>query len=189
MVEETERRGLLSRFFPRASPPVASALPDAPGPAAWADNNQRPVHSLVTKVVRASDCLIVTGYQDFLSSLAYLIDTVGGIGDRPAGSIRMVFGTNTDSSRQIGARGRPVAEEARAFFLGAHGLSVGDLADLRAVLAIEAIERGTISLRVFDPDVAQKVVGRRPPMLHAKLVIGDGHALSGSANFSNGGLR
>ena len=56
-------------------------------------------------------------------------------------------------------------------------------------LAIEAIERGTIALRVFDPDIAQEVVGRRPPMLHAKLVIGDGHALSGSSNFSNGGLR
>lgn len=189
MLEAAERRGLLSRFFPRASQPVSSAPPEALAQSDWADNNQRPVHSLVTKVMRASDCLIVTGYQDFLSSLAYLIDTVGGIGDRPAGSIRMVFGTNTDSSRQVGARGRPVAEEARAFFLGAQGLSVGDLADLRAVLAIEAIERGTISLRVFDPDVAQSVVGRRPPMLHAKLVIGDGHALSGSANFSNGGLR
>lgn len=189
MPADAERRGLLSRFFPRTAQPVSSPLPDASGPSDWADNNQRPVHSLVTKVVRASDCLIVTGYQDFLSSLAYLIDTVGGIGDRSPGSIRMVFGTNTDSSRQIGARGRPVAEEARAFFLGAQGLSVGDLADLRAVLAIEAIERRTISLRVFDPDVAQGVVGRRPPMLHAKLVIGDGHALSGSANFSNGGLR
>jgi len=189
MLEAPERRGLLSRFFPRGSPPASAGAPEGQSQSAWADNHKRPVHSLVTKVLRASDCLIVTGYQDFLSSLAYLIETVGGIGDRPAGSIRMVFGTNTDSSRQVGARGRPAAEEARAYFLGSQGLSVGDLADLRAVLAIEAIERGTIALRVFDPDIAQRVVGRRPPMLHAKLVIGDGHALSGSSNFSNGGLR
>ncbi len=119
MNQDTERKGLLSRLFPRPVPPSSVAPPNVQGLAPWADNNERPVHSLVTKVVRASDCLIVTGYQDFLSSLAYLIDTVGGIGDRPAGSIRMVFGTNTDSTRQIGTRGRPVAEEARAFFLGA----------------------------------------------------------------------
>lgn len=103
MLEEAERRGLLSRFFPRASQAASPTVPEAPSPSDWADNNQRPVHSLVTKVLRASDCLIVTGYQDFLSSLAYLIDTVGGIGDGPAGSIRMVFGTNTCGFREIGA--------------------------------------------------------------------------------------
>lgn len=122
MTQETERKGLLSRFFPRPAPPSTLAPLNVQRLEPWADNNKRPVHSLVTKVLRASDCLIVTGYQDFLSSLAYLIDTVGGIGDRPNGSIRMVFGTNTDSSWQIGTRGRPVAEEARAFFLGAQGL-------------------------------------------------------------------
>lgn len=57
------------------------------------------------------------------------------------------------------------------------------------ILAIEAIERGIIALRVYDPDLAQPLVGRRPPMLHAKLVVGHDHALSGSSNFSNGGLR
>ncbi|MGI3211851.1 phospholipase D family protein [Roseovarius tibetensis] len=188
-MEEKERRGLLSRFFPRSAPADATGPYEELGSNGWADNHRHPVHSLVKNVLQNEACLIVTGYQDFLSSLAYLIENVDGLNDRPAESIRMVFGTNTDSSRRVGPSGRPVAEEARAHFLGSRGFSVEDLADLRAILAIDAIERGIISLRVFDPDIAQSVIGRRPPMLHAKLVIGGVHALSGSSNFSNGGLR
>jgi hypothetical protein len=104
-----------------------------------------------------------------------LIETVEDLNDRPAGTIRIVFGTNTDSSRRVGGTGGPVAEAARAHFLDARGFAIEDLADLRAILAVDAIARSHL--------------GRRPPMLHTKLVIGGGLALSGSANFSNGGLR
>lgn len=184
-----ERSGFLSRFFPRTTPAPSMVSTDASGPQVWADNHRHPVHALVRNVLQEDACLIVTGYQDFLSSLTYLIENVENLNDRPAGSIRMVFGTNTDSSRTLGRAGQPVAEEARAYFLGSRGFAVDDLADLRAILAIEAIERGIIALRVYDPDLAQPLVGRRPPMLHAKLVVGHDHALSGSSNFSNGGLR
>lgn len=179
----------MSRFFPRTTPAPSTVSTDASGPQVWADNHRHPVHALVRNLLQEDACLIVTGYQDFLSSLTYLIENVENLNDRPAGSIRMVFGTNTDSSRTLGRAGQPVAEEARAYFLGSRGFAVDDLADLRAILAIEAIERGIIALRVYDPDLAQPLVGRRPPMLHAKLVVGHDHALSGSSNFSNGGLR
>lgn len=179
----------MSRFFPRTTPASTVGSTEPPGPQFWADNHRHPVHALVRNVLQEDACLIVTGYQDFLSSLAYIIENAANLSDRPAGSIRMVFGTNTDSSRTLGRAGQPVAEAARTYFLGSRGFAVDDLADLRAILAIEAIERGIIALRVYDPDIAQPLVGRRPPMLHAKLVIGHDHALSGSSNFSNGGLR
>lgn len=185
---DSKQRGLLSRFFPRATSATATPRSDPANPADWADNHEHPVHALVAKALCGNATLLVTGYQDFLSSLAYLIATVDDLHNRPAGAIRLVFGTNTDSSRRFSGVGRPVAEEARTHFLGSRGLAVDDLADLQAILAIDAIERGIIALRVYDPEVAQARLGRRPPLLHAKLIIGDDHVLSGSANFSNGGL-
>lgn len=186
---DQERKGFLSRFFLRTKSAAASGPDEATPPSFWADNHRRPVHALVGRALRGSAALVVTGYQDFLSSLAYLIETVEDLNDRPAGAIRMVFGTNTDSTRRIAGAGQPVADEARAHFLGSRGFAVEDLADLRAILAIDAIERGIIALRVYDSEIARSQLGRRPPLLHAKLILGDGYALSGSANFSNGGLR
>lgn len=92
----------MSRFFPPTTPAPSMVSTDASGPQVWADNHRHPVHALVRNVLQEDACLIVTGYQDFLSSLAYLIGNVNNLGDRPAGSIRMVFGTNTDSSRTLG---------------------------------------------------------------------------------------
>ena len=54
---------------------------------------------------------------------------------------------------------------------------------------MDAIERGIIQIRVYDPELAHARLGRRPPMLHAKLFVGEQTALSGSANFSINGLR
>jgi len=188
-----ERPGLISRFFSRASDADrqenTSEGPLTNGHEAWGDNATRPVHALVKAVLHERSCLIVTGYQDFLSSLTIVLDTVHDLTDRPEGSIRIVFGSNTDNRRQFGGRGRSVAQEARQYFLGARGLSVDDLADLRAVLAMDAIERGIIQFRAFDPALAETKLGRRPPMLHAKLIVGEKSALSGSANFSINGLR
>ena len=189
----TERQGLISRFFLRAGEKDRDEKltkgSSWSGHEAWADNATRSVHGLVRSVLREPRCLIVTGYQDFLSSLTILLETVEGLGARPQGSIRIVFGSNTETRQVLGGSGRTVAQEARQHFLGSRGFSVVDLADLRAVLAMEAIERGIIQFRVYDPELAEASLARRPPMLHAKLIVGEQTALSGSANFSIGGLR
>lgn len=190
---EERKGGLISRFFTRTpEQPVKAAVDgrEARGDlGAWADNADRPVRGLVDALLSEPHCLIVTGYQDFLSTLTILLESMDDLDRRPPSSIRIVFGTNTETGRGLGGAGRPIAEEARAYFLGAHGFSVGDLADLRAVLAMNAIERGIIALRIYEPTRAAEVLGRWPPMLHAKLFVGETSVLSGSANFSHGGLR
>ncbi|WP_425040881.1 hypothetical protein [Primorskyibacter sp. S187A] len=189
----TERHGLISRFFSRTGDAGREEkTSEAPSPhehEAWGDNATRSVNGLVKSVLAEPRCLIVTGYQDFLSSLTILLETVDDLGKRPEGSIRIVFGSNTETRQVLGGGGRTVAEEARQHFLGARGFSVVDLADLRAVLAMDAIERGIIQFRIFDPELAETKLGRRPSMLHAKLFVGEQTALSGSANFSINGLR
>ncbi len=189
----TERQGLISRFFSRTGDTdgeeSATEVHPSRNHEAWGDNATRSVNGLVKSVLREPSCLIVTGYQDFLSSLTILLDSIDNLSERPEGSVRIVFGSNSESRQVFGGSGRPVAEEARQYFLGAKGFSVVDLADLRAVLTMDAIERGIIQFRVFDPDLAQAKLGRRPPMLHAKLFVGEQTALSGSANFSINGLR
>lgn len=185
--------GFLSRFLTRGTAKAPDIDPfentDLSTPFDWGDNGLRPVRPMVDKVLREPQCLIVTGYQDFLSSLSVLLEAVPDLSQRPAGSVRVLFGTNTETRSAFGGQGRPVADEARAWFLGTKGFSVADMADLHAVLAIDAIERGIIQLRAFDPRLAQTTLGRQPAMLHAKLFIGTRSVLSGSANFSMGGLR
>ena len=188
-----ERQGLISRFFSRASETDRDVRTTEGPPQsrheAWGDNATRSVSGLVKSVLQQPSCLIVTGYQDFLSSLTILLETIENLGERPEGSIHIVFGSNSETRQVLGGSGRSVADEARQHFLGARGFSVVDLADLRAVLAMDAIERGIIKFRIFDPDLAEEKLGRRPPMLHAKLFVGGDKALSGSANFSINGLR
>lgn len=185
--ERGRQAGLISRFFQRATAQAAPRSSDVAG--AWADNTEQPVRALLTRVLAEPACLIVTGYQDFLSTLTILLETLPDLGRRPKGSIRIVFGTNTDNRRELGGKGRPVAEEARQHFLGAKGFGVEDLADLRAVLAKDAIEAGIIELRIFDRVRAERILGRRPDMLHAKLFVGTKTILSGSANLSMAGLH
>ena len=110
-----ERQGLISRFFSRTSDgdrqQNASEAPPPQGREVWADNATRPVHALVKSVLQEPRCLIVTGYQDFLSSLTIVLDAVQGLAERPEGSIRIVFGSNTDGRRHFGGGGRSVAQE------------------------------------------------------------------------------
>lgn len=54
---------------------------------------------------------------------------------------------------------------------------------------MEAIQKEVINFRSYDSTLAQKVGGRSASMLHAKLFVGQRTVLSGSANFSIGGLR
>ena len=193
---DTKHEGFLSRIFARRSPtPTAAEGEELARPtgirqdAIWADNRHGRVLLLVDRVLSSRRCLIVTGYQDFLSALTIILDSAGDLEAREPNSIRVVFGTNFETSRTIGGAERSVSEEARAHFLGARGLAVNDLADLRAILALDAIERGVIAFRAYDADRASEELGRRPAMLHAKLFVSETCVLAGSANFSNAGMR
>lgn len=193
-MSDPKHESFLSRIFARRAPITAEGdtplrpLPDRKN-AIWADNRHGSVLRLVDRVLSSRSCLIVTGYQDFLSALTIILDSAGDLENRKPGSIRVVFGTNFETSRAIGGAERSVSEEARRHFLGARGLAVNDLADLRAILALDAIERGIITFRAYDANCATDQIGRRPAMLHAKLFVSDTCVLAGSANFSNAGMR
>jgi hypothetical protein len=130
---------LIFRLLARTSAQSREISGATIAPGDWADNGESRVSSLVKTVLREPSCLIVTGCQDFLSTLTVLLEAVDDLQQRPPNSIRIVFGTNTESGRSFRGTGRAVAEEARAHFLGSRGVSVEDLADLRAVMATEAI--------------------------------------------------
>ena len=155
---------------------------------ASAMNTDGTVIDLVRPHLRTSCCTIVTGYQDFFSSLSIVMREVPEL-TCDDGTIRIAFGMNTANADRLSGRGRSVPEAARQHFLGKHGLSVDDAADLGAVLAIDAIRAGRIDLRLFDPDRAADLLGlsgaRR---LHAKIVASPRGAIAGSANFSRAGL-
>ena len=81
-----ERHGLISRFFSRGSDSDrderTTEMPPASHHGAWGDNATRPVSDLIKTVLRQPSCLIVTGYQDFLSSLTILLETIENLGER-----------------------------------------------------------------------------------------------------------
>lgn len=154
-------------------------------------NIDRPVIDLYRPHITSGDCLIVTGYQDFLSSLAVLMKEVKELKHSDTNSefrIRISFGIDTANARRLG-KPRPVTEEMKLYWLERSGLQVEDDGDLLAVLAKRAIENGTIELRVFDPVLARNHLGitgdRR---MHSKIVSSPEGAVAGSANFSRSGL-
>lgn len=154
-------------------------------------NIDRPVIELYRPHITSGDCLIVTGYQDFLSSLAVLMREVKELKD-PEGNanihIRIAFGIDTANARRL-ATPKPVKEEMRLYWLEKSGLQVEDDDDLMAVLARRAIETRKIELRVFDPIKAQElyqIAGDR--RMHSKLLSSRVGAVAGSANFSRSGL-
>ena len=181
-----------------AAAPPPEAMRDDPA-FGFADNADRPVIELLRPHLAGGDCLIVTGYQDFLSSLAILMREVPELAQRAvtpesatseAGiRLRIAFGVDTATAPDPGGRNRPVTDTVRRHFLERQGLQVEDAADLQAVLAIGAIERGEIALRLFDAARAREVFdlsGDR--RLHAKIVTSPLGAVAGSANFSRAGL-
>ena len=154
-------------------------------------NIDRPVIDLYRPHITSGDCLIVTGYQDFLSSLAILINEVEELKNPDANDdirIRISFGIDTANARRL-AKPKPVSEEMKLYWLEKSGLQVEDHDDLMAVLAKRAIQTRKIELRVFDPLLAQKNLGitgdRR---MHSKIVSSRQGAVAGSANFSRSGL-
>ena len=154
-----------------------------------ADNINVAVEDLVRPILEGEHCLIVTGYQDFLTALALILKYRPGIAEDPVGAIRILFGTNTATTDTFPV-GRSLSEAAKRHWLGRRGLSLHNQGELRAVLARDAVESGTLDLRVFDAEHAYKETGRKPAgMLHAKIFAGPKGIVAGSANFSLGGLR
>ncbi len=158
-----------------------------------ADNRSRgSVLDLVRPHLKTRDCLIVTGFLDMLSALAIIITELGPASetnaDRVPLSIRLAFGVDTGNT--TGFRGaRSVREGVRKHFLERRGLEVEDYADLMAITALDAIEAGQISIRVYDSGLAKDRLGwRKTGKMHAKIVSSSLGAVVGSANFSRAGL-
>ncbi len=154
-------------------------------------NIDRPVINLYRPHITSGDCLIVTGYQDFLSSLSILMKELPELRDPENDSdirIRISFGIDTANTKRL-TNPKPVTEEMKLYWLERSGLQVEEDHDLIAVLAKHAIKTGKIDLRVFDPELAKRKLGitgdRR---LHSKIVSSPKGAVAGSANFSYSGL-
>jgi len=157
----------------------------------FATNIDRSVIELYRPHLNSGDCLIVTGYQDFLSSLAILMKEVPALKEPENDSeirIRISFGIDTANAKRLG-KPKPVTEEMKLYWLERSGLQVEDEDDLLAVLAKHAIQTGRIELRIFDPGLAHEKLGisgdRR---MHSKIVSSPEGAVAGSANFSKSGL-
>lgn len=154
-------------------------------------NVDRPVIELYRPHIASGNCLIVTGYQDFLSSLSILMKELPELKDPESSrsiKIRISFGIDTGNAQRL-TNPKPVTEEMKLYWLERSGLQVEEDHDLLAVLAKNAIQSGKIDLRVFDPKLATSKLGisgdRR---LHSKIVISPEGAVAGSANFSRSGL-
>ena len=139
----------------------------------FATNIDRSVIELYRPHLNSGDCLIVTGYQDFLSSLAILMKEVPALKEPENDSeirIRISFGIDTANAKRLG-KPKPVTEKMKLYWLERSGLQVEDEDDLLAVLAKHAIQTGRIELRIFDPGLAHEKLGisgdRR---MHSKIV-------------------
>ena len=147
------------------------------------------VIELVRPHLQQPECTIITGYQDFFSSLSILLTEVPALSYDDNVKIQIAFGTNTENAVTFTGQARPIAEETRLHFLGQHGLSVVDSADLKAILAIDAIKSGRLDLRIYDPATSSRKLGIKDnSILHAKIVSSPIGAVNGSANFSRAGL-
>ena len=150
-----------------ASSEVSPALPgDAVEFYSCATNAGRQVIEIVRPHLATGACLIVTGYQDFFSSISIILREIPDISARDGAHIRIAFGIDTGNAPGFTGRGRTVGEAVKAYFLSQRGLAVEDAADLRAILAADAIRSGAIDLRVFDPatgpDLKLQLAGRLP---------------------------
>lgn len=171
---------------PEASASTGAEVAEIHGSAT---NVSRQVIEIVRPHLATGACLIVTGYQDFFSSLSIILREIPDIASRNGARIRIAFGADTANAPGFSGRGRSVGEAVKDHFLSQCGLAVESAADLKAILATDAILAGAIDLRVFDPARAQEIMGvtgeRR---LHAKIITSALGSISGSANFSRAGL-
>jgi Type III restriction enzyme, res subunit len=178
-----------NKILKTTEPPMALEAGDAV--AKVGTNIDRPVIDLYRPHIVSGDCLIVTGYQDFLSSLSILMKELPDLKNpvnKSNDRIRIAFGIDTQNAKRFG-RAKPVSEEMKLYWLERSGLQVEEERDLLAVLAKSAIQRGNIDLRVFDPELARANLGiSSDRRLHSKIVCSPVGAVAGSANFSKSGL-
>ncbi|WP_170592146.1 DEAD/DEAH box helicase family protein [Ruegeria arenilitoris] len=182
------------RSKPRKIEELDQSIPERQGDDVvpkFGTNIDRSVIDLYRPHIHTRDCLIVTGYQDFLSSLSILIAEIPELKEPNFEGelrIRVSFGVDTANAKRVGRTGS-VKQETKLRWLEKTGLEVEDNQDLMAILARRAIERGNIQLRVFDPILAQKNLGiRGDRLMHSKIVSSPIGAAAGSANFSRSGL-
>ena len=148
-----------------------------------AENLHTRVENLVRPIIAGSRCLIVTGYQEFLTAMTLILENRPDVADAPSGTVRIVFGENVNTATAF-RPGWRLSEAARRHWFGSRGLSLEHAGDLKAVLALEVVKSRDIDLRIFDAETAQTEAGRsQSARLHAKMVVGPEAAAAGSANF------
>ncbi len=122
-------------------------------------------------ILDSSSYVIITGY----SSLEYLISFFG-LNDFPNRKITVVLGHEVDLSEIDLIRPWPtvdLSQELKEYWLK-RGISITLCGAL--IRFIEDIKRGRIQFRLGEK-------------IHAKLYLGEEHAILGSSNFSHAGLR
>lgn len=158
-----------------------------------ADNLEIPAIDLLRPHLRTGQCLIVTGFHDLLSSLSIIMDELSSVFRDPLilprPKIHLVYGMDT-AIRENFPGGDSVPQAVSQHFMSQFGLKVENASDLKAAMAVGAIERNEINIRVFDTNLAkQKLKWKGRGRMHAKVIASDLGVIQGSANFSYAGLR
>ncbi|HTA63227.1 MAG TPA: SNF2-related protein [Bacteroidia bacterium] len=133
------------------------------------DTYQRTVKAEVLKDIKESEhYLIITGF----TSLANIIEIFGASPFEKLSSLKIVLGFEPEPRRRKKWPVQSLPLEIRNYWLK-ENFSImlgGPIIDI-----IEQIKQGRIEFRCYDK-------------LHAKIYIGDEHAILGSANFSKNGI-
>ncbi len=143
-----------------------------PGPEAFPLNERGPyVGDLIKEDIAASNrYLVVTGF----TSLNYLIESFADLSDEVRPPVDFVLGT--EPNRYDRPHTYPevnLSDEIKSYWLE-RGISIR--LSGAVIQVIELIKAGELSFHIL-------------PRLHAKLFVGDNHAILGSSNFSRAGLR
>ena len=161
-------------------PPRQSRIPRA-------DNLEVPVIDLLRPHLRTGQCLIVTGFQDMLSSLSIIMDELSSefrdptLLPRP--KVHLVYGMDT-AIRENFPGVRSVPQAVSQHFMSQFGLKVDNASDLKAAMAVGAIERNEINIRVFDTNLAkQKLRWKGRGRMHAKVISSDLGVIQGSTRY------
>lgn len=141
-----------------------------PDPDAFPLNEgRRKAGAIVVEDLRASDrFLAVTGF----TSLAHLVQTFGRSPEREGQRVDVVLGNEPLPATAVRARRQPLPEAVREYWLE-RGISI--LLCGSVLRLVERVRAGEV--RFFGLDG-----------LHAKVYVGDDHAVLGSSNFSRSGL-
>lgn len=154
-----------------------------------ADNIRTKVQNLVSPHIRSGDCLIITGYLNFFSSLAILMKDAEPLLKKGQGRYRIAFGQDTTIPDSTVVDEGLNRDEMRRVLLKSGGLSLLGGAKIGALKAADYIREGRIDIRIYDPEDSPPRLGRSSTgMMHAKVFTSPLGATFGSANFSRAGL-